>query len=191
MTAPIDERDLPTTRRTGLWAAIVIATVMIVFVAVLATRPSATDRQAQSPLLGKPAPAVAGTAVDGAKVDATALRGRFVLVNFFASWCASCVQEHPELVRFSQRHQVTGDAAVVSVIFSDDVASVRRFVADKGAAWPIIPDPGGHIAYDFGVRGPPESFLIDRSGNVVSKIIGTVQADSLDRLISEAKARGL
>jgi cytochrome c biogenesis protein CcmG/thiol:disulfide interchange protein DsbE len=189
--APIDERDMPATRRTGLWAAIAIATVMVVFVAVLATRPSAADRQARSPLLGKPAPELTGTAVDGAHVDTAALRGRFVLVNFFATWCIPCIREHPELVKFAQRHLVTGDAAVVGVIFDDDAASVRRFVADKGVAWPIIPDPGGHVAYDFGVRGPPESFLLDRQGNVISKIIGTVQADSLDRLLDQAKARGL
>jgi cytochrome c biogenesis protein CcmG/thiol:disulfide interchange protein DsbE len=187
----IDERDLPRRRRTGFWAAVALATVMVVFVAVLATRPSAADRQSRSPLLGKPAPAVRGTSVDNAAVDASQLRGKFVLVNFFATWCIPCIQEHPELVRFAQRHQAVGDAAVVGVIFDDDVANVRRFVADKGVAWPILPDPGGHIAYDFGVRGPPESFLLDRNGNVVSKIIGTVQADSLDRLVAEAKARGL
>lgn len=191
MSAVIDERDLPRRRRTGLWAAIAIALVMAVFVAVLATRPSAGDRQSASPLLGKPSPPLTGHAVGGAAVDVANLRGKFVLVNFFATWCVPCVQEHPELVRFAQRHASAGDAVVVGVIFDDDVDAVRRFVDEKGASWSIVPDPGGHIAFDFGVRGPPESFLIDRRGNVVSKIIGTVQADALDRLVSEAKARGL
>jgi cytochrome c biogenesis protein CcmG/thiol:disulfide interchange protein DsbE len=174
-----------------LWVAVAIAAVLMVFVAVLATRPSAADRQAASPLLGKPAPKLVGTGVDGAKVDASALRGKWVLVNFFATWCIPCQMEHPELVRFAQRHQVSGDAVIVAVIFQDDAGSVRRFVADKGVAWPIVTDPGGNIAFDYGVRGPPESFLLDPRGNVVSKIIGTVNADALDRLLSEAKRRGV
>lgn len=191
MTSPIDARDLPTRRRTGVWVAAVIATVMVAFVAVLATRPSAADRQAESPLLGRPAPALIGTAVDGSKVDVSSLRGKFVLVNFFATWCVPCLQEHPELVRFAQRHQASGDATVVGVVFNDSMSSVRKYVSDKGVIWPVVSDPGGNIAFDYGVRGPPESFLIDRAGNVVSKIIGTVRADALDRLISQAKARGL
>jgi cytochrome c biogenesis protein CcmG/thiol:disulfide interchange protein DsbE len=191
MTATLDERDIPRQRRTGFWAAGAIAVVLVAFVAVLATRPSAADRQAASPLLGKPAPTLVGTGVDGAKVDAAASRGKWVLINFFATWCMPCQQEHPELVRFAQRHQVTGDATIIGVIFQDDVGRVRRFVTDKGATWPIVGDPGGNIAFDYGVRGLPESFLLDPRGNVVSKIIGTVNADALDRLLSEAKRRGV
>src|SRR5207302_3770077 len=131
-----------------------------------------------------------GTAVDGAARATRWLRGKWVLVNFFATGCIPCRQEPPGLVRFAQRDQAGGDAAVIGVIFDDDVASVRRLVTDNGVAWPILPDPGGHIAFQFGVRGPPESFLLDPQGNIVSKIIGTVQADALDRLLDEAKRRG-
>ena len=176
--------------RTALWAAAAAAVVVSLFVAVLATRQSAESREAHSPLLGKPAPALAGNALDGRDVDVVGLQGRWVVVNFFASWCVPCQQEHPELVKFASRHAAAGDAEVVAVIWDDTVARVRRYFAQHGGHWPVIRDPAGSIALDWGVRGPPESFLIDPGGNVVSKIVGRVTADGLDTLLRRARAAG-
>jgi cytochrome c biogenesis protein CcmG/thiol:disulfide interchange protein DsbE len=97
-----------------------------------------------------------------------------------------CQREHPELTSFQNRHAQTGDATVLAVVFDDDVASVRRFFAREGGDWPVLDDPGGKIALDFGVRGPPESYLIDPSGFVISKIVGEVRAASLDDLVARA-----
>jgi len=169
----------------------VVGVVMALFVAVLATRRPALDKQADSPLLGKAAPPLAGTAIDGRPVDLQRLRGRFVVVNFLASWCVPCREEHPQLVSFVQRHRGADDAEVLGVIFDDTPANVRRFFAELGGDWPVLADPGGRVALDYGVRGPPESFLIDPRGYVLTKIIGQVTADGLDRLVTTARARGL
>jgi cytochrome c biogenesis protein CcmG/thiol:disulfide interchange protein DsbE len=164
---------------------------MVMFLAVLATSRSAADRLASSPLLQHPAPPLAGSALDGRAVDLQALRGKFVLVNFLASWCVPCRQEHPELVKFSQRHQAAGDAAIVGVIFDDTAPNVRRFMADLGGDWPVLADPDGRVALDYGVRGPPESFLVDPDGVVVAKIVGPSSADGLERLVGAVRgARG-
>ncbi|MHB8671077.1 MAG: TlpA family protein disulfide reductase [Acidimicrobiales bacterium] len=187
----LDERDVPRRSHTGRWLAAVFAVVAVVFVAVLATRPSAQDLQAASPLLGHPAPALQGTGVDGTRVDLVAMRGRWVVVNFFASWCVTCHQEHPELVAFSQRHREAGDAAVIGVTFDDRPEDARRFLVSGGGHWPALVDGQGRVALDFGVRAPPESFLIDPNGIVVSKIVGGVTADGLDRLLRTAKTRGV
>ena len=166
--------------------------VLALFVAVLATRKSAVDKQAQSPLLGHPAPPLAGTSlIDDRAVDLTALRGRWVVVNFFASWCIPCRQEHPELVAFSERHRAAADAGVVAVIFDDRPEAARDYFVSHGGGWPLVGDPGGRIALDYGVRGPPESFVVDPGGYVVSKIVGQVTADGLDRLLRAARERGL
>jgi cytochrome c biogenesis protein CcmG, thiol:disulfide interchange protein DsbE len=176
-------------KRAGLWGAIAVGVVSLLFVAVLATRDAALTREAQSPLLGKPAPGIAGASVvNNQQVDLAQLRGRFVLINFVASWCVPCAQEHPELVTFSQRHQSANDVSVVGVIFDDTTDNVRRFFGQRGGDWPVVADPDGHVALDYGVRGPPESFLIDTNGFIVSKIIGRVTADGLDQLIRRAKA---
>lgn len=177
-------------RHTARWAAISLGVVLLLFVAVLATRKSAADKQAESPLLGKPAPTLAGTGLDGHDVSLSSMRGKWVVVNFMASWCVPCREEHPELVKFTQRHEAAGDAAVLGVIFDDSEANVRRFFEQLGGSWPVVSDPGGHTALDFGVRGPPESFLIDPNGFVVWKGIGQVNADGLDKLVREGKARG-
>ncbi len=188
---PVDDRALPRPTRTALWTSLAIGVAAIAFVAVLATRPSAQTALANSPLLGKPAPAIQGTALDGTAVALEQYRGKFVLVNFVASWCVPCRQEHPELVKFSQRHMAAGDAQILGVIFDDTLPNVRRFFEELGGNWPVAADPDGQIALDYGVRGPPESFLIDPRGFVISKTIGQSTADGIDRLIAQANRAGV
>jgi cytochrome c biogenesis protein CcmG/thiol:disulfide interchange protein DsbE len=173
--------------------AIAVGLLMVLLVAVLATRKSAADKLSESPLLGHAAPEIAGTPVlGGPPVSLSGLHGRWVVVNFFASWCVTCSIEHPELVKFSQRHEVTGDASVLGVLFEDDdLAAVRAFISKNGGDWPLLQDPDGQVALDYGVRGPPESYVIDPNGFVVSKIVGRVTADGLDALLRRAKERGV
>ena len=174
-------------RRTVLWIALAVGVVGALLVVVLATRESAQARLTGSPLLGKPAPAATARALDGSTVRLADFRGRYVLLNFFATWCVPCLREHPDLISFQNRHVQTGDATVLQVIFDDEVASVRKFIEREGGDWPVLDDPGGKIALDFGVRGPPESFLIDPDGFVVSKIVGEVRIEMLEDLVTRAK----
>ncbi len=114
-------------RHTARWAAISLGVVLLLFVAVLATRKSAADKQADSPLLGKQAPSLSGAGLDGNPVSLASMHGKWVVVNFMASWCVPCRQEHPELMKFTQRHQAADDATVLGVIFDDTQPNVRRF----------------------------------------------------------------
>ena len=154
-------------------------------VGVLATRPSAETALAQTPLAGKPAPEIAGTAIDGRTVRLSAMRGKFVVLNFFASWCVPCQQEHDDLIRFATAHASAGDADVLAVIFEDDADNARAFFAKNGGDWPVLADPRAKVALDFGVRGPPESFLIDPNGFVVTKIVGQVSDAGLESLLAQ------
>ena len=185
--APPESNAVALRGRTARWVALTIGLVMVVFVALPATRQPAQTRIAQSPLLGRPAPEVTGRALDGTTVRLSRLRGRYVVLNFFATWCVPCQREHPELVRFSERHAAARDAQVLAVIFDDDPGAVRRFFEANGGDWPVIEDPRGKVALDFGVRGPPESFLIGPDGVVLSRVVGEVRADRLDALVQEAE----
>lgn len=171
-------------RHTARWAALGVGAVVALLVGVLATRPPAADVVAPSPLLGQPAPEIEGPDLDGKTARLSQLRGRWVLVNFFATWCIPCVREHPELVRFSDRHPAE-DVRVLAVVYDDQPADVARFFAERGGSWPVVDDPGAKV--DFGVRGIPESFLVDPDGVVRTRVIGGVTADGLDGLLRRAR----
>ena len=104
--------------------------------------------------------------------DLAAYRGRWVCVNFFASWCPPCQQEEPDLVTFAFQHRAPGDAALVGVVYDDTTGNARAFEQSAGATWPTVVDPGGQIALRYGVRGPPETFLISPAGKVVAHLDG-------------------
>lgn len=171
-------------------AALGVAVVVGALVAVLATRPSASSTAAASPLLGKPAPPIAGTALTGGPVDLSSMRGRFVVVNFFASWCPPCQVEQPELVQFAFQHRSASDAQVLGVVFADRSANAARFLGSSGAEWPAVADPNGQIALDYGVRGPPETFVVAPDGLVVARLVGAVKSADLDQVLARARAEG-
>lgn len=180
MTAPTRER-----RRIGPWIAGAVLVVLAAFIGVLAT--GGDDGGVRSTLIGRPAPGIAGDTIDEATYDLADHRGEFVVVNFFATWCVPCIREHPELVDFEERHRDTGDASVVSVVFDSRPQQVREFFAEYGGEWPVVLDPDGRTALEYGVTGVPESYLLAPDGTVLLKIEGGVTAEALDDLLEQAQ----
>ncbi len=178
----LDQADGP---RTALVVAGVLAVLVALLVAVLATRDSSTERETQSPLIGRLAPAVAGPTLDGGTFDLDALRGRWVVVNFFATWCIPCREEHPELIGFDEAHRAAGDAALVSVTFDNDSEDARTFFEREGGEWPVVDDPENRVGVAYGVARVPESFLVAPDGTVVRRLVGGVTQDQLDGLIDQ------
>lgn len=174
--------------KTMRWMALAAAVVAVAFLLLLATRDSAVSVAADSPLLGRPAPEVIGKGLEGETIRLSQYRGRYVLLNFFATWCVPCLREHDDLIRFQNLHAPAKDATVLAVIFDDEPDNVRRFFAERGGDWPVIADDRGKVSLDFGVRGPPESFLIDPNGVVISRIIGEVNSTRLEDLLRQAEA---
>ena len=173
-------------RRLGPWIAGGLLVAILGLVAILAVSDPATRRATDSPLLGRQAPAISAEQLSGGRFDLAEQRGRFVVVNFFATWCIPCIREHPELVEFSRTEGPDG-ATIVSVVYDDDPDDVRQFFEDNGGDWPVVIDTDGRIALSYGVSGVPESYLVAPDGTVVSKLIGGVTADDLGQFLADAR----
>ena len=168
---------------TTVMPVLVTAVVVGFIVVVLATREPAADRVVDSPLVGQQAPPVEGSTLDGGRYSLTSDRGRFTVVNFFATWCVPCQREHDDLAAFDERHRRIGDAGVVTVVFDDTTENVRQFFAERGGDWPVVIGDEGDIALDYSVAGVPESYLVGPDGRVLAKIIGGVTTEGLDELL--------
>jgi cytochrome c biogenesis protein CcmG/thiol:disulfide interchange protein DsbE len=183
-----DEDDGTDAGREPRLAVIVVAIVAVVvigFVAVLATRDTAGEGGRRSHLVGELAPPIVGPTLDGGTFDLASQRGRWVIVNFFATWCTPCIVEHPELVDFQQRHAELGDAAVVSVVFDDDPDDARRFFEDRGGEWPVVVDEDRSVTVAYGVPQVPESFVVAPDGTIVQLFTGGITAARLDTLLAQ------
>jgi cytochrome c biogenesis protein CcmG, thiol:disulfide interchange protein DsbE len=117
-------------------------------------------------------------------------RGRWVLVNFWASWCVPCRQEAPALERFQRQHG--GPAFTVLGIDSRDLTDDGRdFVERYGLSYPQLRDGDGAAAHDYGTTGVPENFLVDPAGKVRLHLLGPVSAESLRDQVTPLLPEGI
>jgi cytochrome c biogenesis protein CcmG/thiol:disulfide interchange protein DsbE len=157
------------------------------FIAVLAMAETANPQDPTSPLVGKPAPNIAGPGINAGPQDLSRLAGRWVLVNFFASWCIPCRQEMPELNRFETEHASTGDAEVLGVEYDQrDLAAAPGFLRQYHVAFAAVDDPSADVSY--GISGIPETYLVDPAGTVVAKYFGPITAAEIDGQITKLEA---
>ena len=177
----------PGRSRVGLVVSLVVALLAVAFVGVLATREPATERRAKSPLIGQVAPVIDAPTIDGEQFDIDDHRGQWVVVNFFATWCKPCRDEHPELVAFDEAHRAAGDATVVSVVYNQGDDEVRDFFAEQGGEWPVVTDDG-LAAANYGVVAVPETYLVTPLGYVVQKYTGGVTRAAIEQDIDAFEA---
>lgn len=115
------------------------------------------------------------------------LRGTPVVVNFWASWCPPCRQEAPLLERTWRAYRPRG-VTFVGVDVWDTEQDARKFLRDFDITFPTGPDPRGQITIDYGLAGIPETFFIDRRGQVTRKWIGPFTEETLRAFLDEIVA---
>ncbi len=165
-----------TRRRALLLAAVAVAVSAVV--ALLSIGLSRDPSATASPLVGRAAPDFTLAQLDGKPFTLSKLRGQVVVVNFWASWCAECHTEQPALNQTWQRFRDSG-VVVVGVNFEDTAGDAGDYVRAAGVSYPVVEDSDSRTALAFGLRGIPETFLIDRTGRIVDRIIGPVDATKL------------
>jgi len=190
------QTDAPAGRvpRIGMlgWPLAVFAVLAVVFAYGLAT---GDPSRLPSALIGKRVPDVTLPAIEGL-TDGTApvagfastdlASGEVSVVNFWASWCAPCVQEHPLLVALKQR---TG-ARLYGVNYKDQAAAARRFLGRYGNPFTAVgADSNGRSAIEWGVYGMPETFVVNGKGEIVYKHVGPISVESLEGQIIPAIRR--
>ena len=184
-----DSPDAVTSRRRAPLIVAAVAVVLAGFFAVLIGAKTDEVATADSPLLGRPAPAVQTTTLDGQPFDLQRRKGSWVVLNFFNSTCVPCVQEHPELAKFVDKQAKLADGAeFYTVVWDDNRGAVQKFFADNGGSWPILADDDARIEVAFGVAKVPETWIIDPNGFVVSRHLGGTTNDQLTQLLAQAKA---
>jgi thiol-disulfide isomerase/thioredoxin len=128
--------------------------------------------------VGRAAPDFAATDANGQTVKLSDFKGKPVMVNFWATWCAPCQYEMPELKAAYQQYQGQG-LVIVGVNLGEQSATVKKYLQEKDYSWPNVLDPNGTIKSAYNVIGYPTSIFIDREGIVRATQIGGLDKDFL------------
>ena len=160
------------------WVMLGLGAGLVVAVAVLASRLGKDATYVPSPLIGKPAPPFTFTRLDGTTVSNADVAGKPYVVNFWASWCVPCRTEHGALRSFWERYRDRG-VSLFGVLYEDSPERGRAFQQDLGGDWPLIKE-NRQAVVDFGVRGPPETYVVDRQGLIVAKFTGPASLAKLE-----------
>ena len=156
--------------------------IFILLVGFLAVGLRLNPREVPSPLVGKAAPAFALPLLQQPekRFSPSDMRGKVWLLNVWASWCATCRDEHPLLVNLSKQNLMP----ILGLNYKDKDAEARRWLAQFGDPYQFsVVDADGSIGIDYGVYGVPETYLIDAEGVIRFKQIGAITPAVLEQKI--------
>jgi cytochrome c biogenesis protein CcmG/thiol:disulfide interchange protein DsbE len=173
-------------KRRRLFVAAGVLLPALAVLALLAYGFTREPHYIESPIIGRLAPSFAVTLFDGRAVQLEDFRGKVVFINFWASWCPPCRAEAPMLEATWRRLREQG-VVFLGVSTQDEEPRARAFLEEFGISFPNGRDPGGRIAIDYGVWGLPEAFIVDPTGRITYKHIGTLGPTMLAAKIEEAR----
>jgi cytochrome c biogenesis protein CcmG, thiol:disulfide interchange protein DsbE len=108
----------------------------------------------------------------------SSMKGSVVFVNFWATWCESCIDELPSIERLSRHFTGNPTFKIVTILYKDDLNAALSFMKERGYTFPVYLNPDEYAAKMFGITGIPETFIIDKKGILRDKVIGPAGWDS-------------
>jgi cytochrome c biogenesis protein CcmG, thiol:disulfide interchange protein DsbE len=165
---------MATARKILVWCAVALAGGVLLLFAL----PS--YRQGEASLAGKQAENFTAD-IAGKSEQLSDFKGKVVVLNFWATWCPPCVNEAPSMVRL-QQYIASRNGVVLGASVDEDAAAYSKFLTEHGINFPTFRDPSKKISVDYGTTIYPETYIIDRHGKIIRKIIGEQRWDSPDML---------
>lgn len=176
----LDEPELVAARRgVGLVGVLLI---MVIIAATLVFGLALVRQRQPAPTSG-PAPDFTVTTYDGETIRLADLRGQVVVLNFWASWCVPCRIEAPELETVWREYRERG-VVFLGVAYVDAEPKSLAFIDEFRLTYPNAPDTGTRVSDAYHIRGVPETFVIDRDGNIVQFYYARVSADTLRQALN-------
>lgn len=135
----------------------------------------------------KQAPNLMFTTIDGQTMPIASLKGKMVVVNFWATYCPGCIEEMPDLVKIYQQYHAQGLEIIAVSIADDPLNQVENFVKKNALPFPVVHDSDASISLAFDqVSLTPTSFIIDQQGRIIGKTIGKLDFVSLRKLLDQS-----
>ena len=161
------------------WVLLAGLAVILPLIAVLYLNLGHDPAAVETPMIGRAAPLFTlRPAGGGDPVSLAALRGTPVVLNFWASWCVPCAEEHGNLIAAAR--SLAGRVQFLGVIYEDsEEAALGALRSGGGAPYPSLLDPGDRTAVAYGIYGVPETYFIDAGGKILDKFVGPLTPEAL------------
>lgn len=126
------------------------------------------------------------TTLDGDEIKLSELRGKKVIVNFWATWCPPCIEEMPDLQSFYEKNKDNNiEILAVNLTNLDDgEEAVRSFVTEYGLTFPVPLDAEGEVGTSYGVFTIPTSYILDEEGRIFQKVVGAMDEQMMEDMIN-------
>ncbi|ABK45988.1 periplasmic protein thiol--disulfide oxidoreductase DsbE [Magnetococcus marinus MC-1] len=166
-----------------LWKILLLGVIVGILV-LMALGLGHDSKKIPTALLDKPAPPLRGPALTGsATIDIADYKGKWVLVNFWGSWCGACVSEHPELLQLDRIAKQRDDFAIIGIDYKDTRSGAISFLQRHGTpSYAMVFDPDQKVAIEWGVVRAPESYFVNPAGKIVKKEYGPLMPGWFDKV---------